>query len=597
LTRALWQTFLPVSKLRACGFKIRIAPCSRANGVTWTASASSAANGGTYSGYYAFNNALTAPDWATDNSATPRYTAATPGVPNANTAVVSNVTGLPSGTTITGEWLEIQSSVPLIMYSYMVASGGTAVYAPRTYNIIGSNDRTNWFNLHSASHSTNPTTPAFSTYTPYLFLNYSGSQTVTGLATSTVTTATTSYATNAYTYFRIVVTSVFTGNIAEIGELYLNFQSGATYLSTNYGSTWSTAATAPTTAPLLATSGNGQYTVTGSGQLATVYSNAALTAYTIPTLSGITANINCSSISSTGQFMIILTQGTTNNVFYSTNFGITFTGMTVGTLPMTSCAMSYDGFEITVSNASTVYTLNRNTQGYSITMGNQSGVANQGYNSVAIGNLAGVLNQSANSIILNASGSALLNSYLSGFYVAPIANYVSSSASFFSILGYGSDSQVVQTGLTALANGNVGIGTTNPGYALHVIGAIYASGNITALSDQRYKQNIVRLDRSLDAIRSLSGYSYTREDYRPGEKHIGLLAQEVLTVFPEAVSYDSTNDKYSVNYNCLIAPVVEAIKELYDRSEAQAEIIKSQQSVIESQGKTIQSLLARFDTQ
>jgi hypothetical protein len=71
----------------------------------------------------------------------------------------------------------------------------------------------------------------------------------------------------------------------------------------------------------------------------------------------------------------------------------------------------------------------------------------------------------------------------------------------------------------------------------------------------------------------------------------------VLTVFPEAVSYDSTNDKYSVNYNCLIAPVVEAIKELYDRSEAQAEIIKSQQSVIESQGKTIQSLLARFDTQ
>jgi hypothetical protein len=145
--------------------------------------------------------------------------------------------------------------------------------------------------------------------------------------------------------------------------------------------------------------------------------------------------------------------------------------------------------------------------------------------------------------------------------------------------------------------GNVGIGTATPGYALHVVGAIYATGDITCFSDQRYKQNIIRLDRSLDAIRSLGGYSYTREDYRPGEKQIGLLAQEVLTVFPEAISHDSTNDKYSVNYNCLIAPVVEAIKELYDRSEAQAEIIKTQQSVMESQDKTIQLLLARLGPQ
>jgi hypothetical protein len=36
-----------------------------------------------------------------------------------------------------------------------------------------------------------------------------------------------------------------------------------------------------------------------------------------------------------------------------------------------------------------------------------------------------------------------------------------------------------------------------------------------------------------------------------------------------------------VNYNCLMAPVVESIKELYDRSEAQAKIIEAQQSVIQ----------------
>ena len=133
------------------------------------------------------------------------------------------------------------------------------------------------------------------------------------------------------------------------------------------------------------------------------------------------------------------------------------------------------------------------------------------------------------------------------------------------------------------SNGRVGINTTTPGtdYQLHVGGNIYASGDITAFSDQRYKQNIIRLDRSLDAIRSLNGYSYTREDYRPGERHIGLLAQEVKEVFPEAVSYDSINDKYSVNYNCLMAPVVEAIKELYDRMDAQAKMIEAQQKIIQ----------------
>lgn len=135
--------------------------------------------------------------------------------------------------------------------------------------------------------------------------------------------------------------------------------------------------------------------------------------------------------------------------------------------------------------------------------------------------------------------------------------------------------------MTVVAGGNVGIGITTPGYKLHVDGTIFASGDITALSDQRYKQNIVRLDHSLDVIRSINGYSYTREDYRPGEKQIGLLAQELSKVLPEAVSYDSNNDQYSINYNSLIAPLVEAVKELYDRVEAQSKTIEVQKLLLQ----------------
>jgi hypothetical protein len=109
----------------------------------------------------------------------------------------------------------------------------------------------------------------------------------------------------------------------------------------------------------------------------------------------------------------------------------------------------------------------------------------------------------------------------------------------------------------------VGIGTYNPTAAtLHVQGTIYASGDITALSDQRYKQNLIPLSNCLDSVCSLTGYSYTRTDYKPGESQIGLIAQEVKQVFPQAVNYDTESDIYSLNYTALIAPLVQSIKEL-----------------------------------
>jgi hypothetical protein len=112
----------------------------------------------------------------------------------------------------------------------------------------------------------------------------------------------------------------------------------------------------------------------------------------------------------------------------------------------------------------------------------------------------------------------------------------------------------------------VGIGTNNPTAAtLHVGGAIYASGDITALSDQRYKQNIFPLTNCLDSVCSLTGYSYTRTDYKPGESQIGLIAQEVNQVFPQAVNYDTESDIYSLNYTALIAPLVQSIKELREQ--------------------------------
>jgi hypothetical protein len=633
-------------------------------GVSWATSASSQYS--TFAPQSAFNSS-TATTWAS-NSGTYNGSGAWTG-----SAAAVLIQGVGS---ISGEWLQLQSNVGLLMQSYTFSCGGPVNQTPKTYYIIGSNDGTTWFPIQYVSMGSNPYTTTYSTASTYITTNQSGSQNlVVGANTAVLTCTTFSTTVNTYTYFRILVTTTHGGGVAELSEWYINFANGQNY-STNYGSSWNRLSLNGATQTFGALSGNGQYTLTGTGQIAYLVSNYlagfSTNTYTTLTLSGINANISGADISATGQYMTILTQGTTNNVYYSTNYGVTFTALTVGSAAMTDCSISADGSYITVSNATTVYTLNRNTQGFGVSIGNAAGSVNQGQNAIAIGNQAGVTNQSANSIVLNSSGSTL-DTYNSGFYVSNISDYGTSYAPSFSLLGYGSDKQVVQGGITLspsgyvgigttsptgvlqindpstssstpltmfapnlatsssqyilfgksasnynqvqmgfqyvgagstsnyaflqfygtsnticwTGNGTVGIGTTLPGYALHVMGAIYASGNITALSDQRYKQNVIRLSGSLDTISRLSGYSYIRTDESTGKRHIGLIAQEVNHIIPEAVSYDVANDTYSINYGCLIAPVIEAIKELNQSVHSRIAVLEA---TIERQERTIQDL-------
>jgi hypothetical protein len=107
--------------------------------------------------------------------------------------------------------------------------------------------------------------------------------------------------------------------------------------------------------------------------------------------------------------------------------------------------------------------------------------------------------------------------------------------------------------------GNVGIGTTNPGFALHVVGNIYATGTITQASDARLKTRVAPIMGAMEYIRRLKGCWYERVDHEVGRRQIGFLAQEVAGVFPEAVRQEG--DRVTMDYGCLVAPVVEGLKE------------------------------------
>jgi hypothetical protein len=124
--------------------------------------------------------------------------------------------------------------------------------------------------------------------------------------------------------------------------------------------------------------------------------------------------------------------------------------------------------------------------------------------------------------------------------------------------------------------GRLGVGTTTPTYKLDVQGGdINASGSVRAAgvaltSDIRYKRQIHPLDNSLQKLLTIRGVAYFWRTEEFPEKHfndrrqVGVIAQEVERHFPEVV--DTNKDGYkSVNYPALVAPLIEAIKELYDR--------------------------------
>ena len=412
------------------------------NGVTWTATASDSYNSSFYPAC-AFNNVSSGNNvWAAlgYDGTSGAYTSLT------YSTTISGGVGAKSGA-----WLQIQSSVPLIMQSYSFAVENYLT-CPYIYYIVGSTDGTTWYPIQLTTFSTNPFVSG-NTYLGWVnpcIVNYTGTQTIVGTQTGSCTTTSYSTSTTPYTYFRLVITNTWpssTGTAVSLGEWYINFLGGQSY-STNYGASWTNNFAVPASSAL-AVSASGQYSLYAVGQTAYLGSNYLVgPSYTTPTLTSINAAIVGGALSQTGQYQVIVTAGTTNNLYYSINYGATFLSISLGSSALTSCTMSYDGSYITAANATMVYTLNSNGTAYTVAVGNSAGQQNQAQNAIAIGSNAGQMNQTANSIILNASNTAL-NAYDPGLYVAPIATAQQSTSTSYSLLGYGaSDNQVVQSGIT-----------------------------------------------------------------------------------------------------------------------------------------------------
>ena len=100
-------------------------------------------------------------------------------------------------------------------------------------------------------------------------------------------------------------------------------------------------------------------------------------------------------------------------------------------------------------------------------------------------------------------------------------------------------------------------------------------GDIAAFaSDDRLKTNKVGISNALDKVNALSGFTYNWNEFAseqgnqfdPTKRFVGVSAQEVQKVLPEAVTPAPFNDEYlTVKYDKLVPLLIEAIKELSDK--------------------------------
>lgn len=133
--------------------------------------------------------------------------------------------------------------------------------------------------------------------------------------------------------------------------------------------------------------------------------------------------------------------------------------------------------------------------------------------------------------------------------------------------GTGGDAEFFCNGSHMYIDLNSGIGNlyirdgSTTRYTFNDNGNFTATGNVTAYSDRRVKDQFEPITDALAKVQQLNGQTYVRTDMDDDDRrYAGLIAQDVEAVLPEAVT--EIEDHLALDYSGTIALLVEAIKEL-----------------------------------
>lgn len=141
---------------------------------------------------------------------------------------------------------------------------------------------------------------------------------------------------------------------------------------------------------------------------------------------------------------------------------------------------------------------------------------------------------------------------------------------------------------------NVWIWTSSPSERLEVAWNIRATAYLYS-SDERLKKDIYSITGALDKVLKLDGVHFTWIETQ--DESYGFIAQSIEKVFPELVATSSKTGMKSVQYANLLAPVINAMKELYELYLSQAKRIDEQERRIQDMEKQIQALMNQINAQ
>ncbi len=129
-----------------------------------------------------------------------------------------------------------------------------------------------------------------------------------------------------------------------------------------------------------------------------------------------------------------------------------------------------------------------------------------------------------------------------------------------------------------------------------VVGSISVADSSTTYnttSDQRLKTNIIDLTEALDTVNKLQP---RRFDWKVNnQSDIGLIAQEVLAVYPQAVSVpEDPKEMMMVDYSKFSTILIGAVKELLSENDSLRKTLNAENSALKAENRAIKATLTTF---
>ncbi len=240
-------------------------------------------------------------------------------------------------------------------------------------------------------------------------------------------------------------------------------------------------------------------------------------------------------------------------------------------------------------------------------IGRRAGFFNQGAGSnLFIGYGAGANSSISNTIAIGYEAGRWSSSGYNNVFIGYGAGHFGSTNitgnNKYVILPYSSSSVISDTGNKFSATSTrpqmiIGSGYGYPGGPSfsNTIMMLYASkvytrqANMTAyLSDKRAKENIVPSKYGINVIRHLNTYTFNFKSDKTKALQVGLIAQEVQKYIPEAIKTNVYTGKLMIDFDWILFPVANAIKDV------DATLTAIQKDLI-AQAKDLISLEKRVD--